>query len=85
MSAHRSKRNTTVDGRRAQSTDPRSHSTKEIQRGRVRECDGDGEGEVARAREETKMWKTGMCARAADGGVGEGYFDVSRAWNGPKA
>jgi hypothetical protein len=84
MSAHRSKRNTTVDGRRAQSTDPRSHSTKEIQRGRVRECDGDGEGE-GRSREETKMWKTGMCAAVGNGESGTGYFDVSRAWNGPKA
>ena len=56
MSAHRSKRNTTVDGRRAQSTDPRSHSTKEIQRGRVRECDGDGEGEGERGDENVEDW-----------------------------
>jgi hypothetical protein len=41
------------------------------------------ETERARAREETKMWKTGMCA--ADAESGTGYFDVSRAWNGPKA
>lgn len=80
MSAHRSKRNTTVDGRRAQSTDPRSHSTKEIQRGRVRECDGDGEGEGERGDENVEDWNVCACGGR---GVGEGYFDVSRAWNGP--
>jgi hypothetical protein len=29
------------------------------------------------------MWKTGMCAAVGNGESGTGYFDVSRAWNGP--
>jgi hypothetical protein len=43
------------------------------------------ETERARAREETKMWKTGMCAAVGNGESGTGYFDVRRAWNGAKA
>jgi hypothetical protein len=69
MSAHRSKRTTTIDGRRAQCIDPRSHRS-------VHEGDPERACVTERARADrerrgesvSEMWKEGSAVGNGDGG-----------------